>query len=162
MKIVLLGTPEVEDKGKYSQLLVKYQSDGKDSERKIMSFTFKEVFDTLKKGQAGDAFEVKLVKDGKYWNWTEVTSLGKEEVSSGMPSKKASGGWETPEERAAKQIYIVRQSSLSSAIATIALIDKKNIDGESVSDLSIEIAKKYEAYVFSKGDVPASEPAEVE
>jgi len=159
MKIVLLGTPEVEDKGKYSQLLVKYQSDGKDSDRKIMSFTFKEVFDTLKKGQAGDAFEVKLVKDGKYWNWTEVSSLGKEEVSSGMPSKKASGGWETPEERAAKQIYIVRQSSLSSAIAFYAMSEHA---GDATQENVINLAKQFEAYVFSKHEVPTSEPAEVE
>jgi hypothetical protein len=158
MKIVLLGTPEVEDKGKYSQLLVKYQSDGKDSERKIMSFTFKDVYNALKQGQTGDAFDVKLEKDGKYWNWVEVKSLGKEEVSSGMPSKKASGGWETPEERAAKQIYIVRQSSLSSAIAYLNL---PNTDDTSIENV-LEVAKAFEAYVFSKHEVQTTEPAEVD
>lgn len=157
MKIVLLGTPEVENKGKYNQLLVKYQSDGKDSERKIMSFTFKEVYETLKTAQAGDAFDVKLEKDGKYWNWVEVKPLGREAVEASSSSKKPVGTWETAEERAFKQICIVRQSSLSNAIAYLSHMEDKS----STPDDVIDLAKQFEAFIFSKGEV-TNEPAEVE
>jgi hypothetical protein len=150
MKIVMLSTPEVEDKGKYNQLTVNYSADGKDQQKKVMSFTFKDVYETLKKTQAGDAFDIKLEKDGKYWNWTEAKSLGKEDVPTGtMVSKKGAGGWETPEERAARQIYIVRQSSISNALAYLAL--HKNAEELSVST-TLEIAKQFEDFVFSKGE----------
>ena len=152
MKIVLAKTPDVENKGKYNQLNVSYQSDGQDKEKKIMSFTYKDVYETLMKGQAGDAFEIKLVKDDKYWNWTEAKSLGREAVpessSSGGGVMKRTGGWETPEERAVKQVYIVRQSSISNAIAM----------GAKKAEDVIALAKQFEAYVFSSDPVEVEKP----
>lgn len=158
MRIVLLGTPELQDMGKYSQLLVKYQADGKNQERKVMSFTYKDVYNLLKTGQEGDAFDIKLEKGEKYWNWVEAKPAGKGEV--GMPSASLGSGkggnWETPEERAKKQVYIVRQSSISNAIEYYKA--NMSVDHTTVTVGSIiEVAKEFENYVFGNSD-----PAEVE
>jgi len=83
--------------------------------------------------------------------------LGKEEVAAGMKAGAVRGGWETPEERAAKQIYIVRQSSISNAIAFYGM--RADHDKDVLEDDVISLAKRFEAYVF--GNDP-KEPNEVE
>lgn len=147
MKIVLTGTPEIESKGKYNQMVVNYNNDGKQGTRKVVSFGDSEsVYNMLKTANSGDAFEIKLKKDGKYWNWVGGEPLGKEDVVTGVTvatSGKRSGDWETREERAARQVYIVRQSSLSNAI-TYYQASESMPSPETI----IELAKMFERYVF--------------
>jgi hypothetical protein len=55
------------------------------------------------------------------------------------------GSWETPEERALKQVYIVRQSSIANAIALLA------VEGPGITpdvEWVIATAKTFENYVF--------------
>ena len=49
---------------------------------------------------------------------------------------------ETKEERAARQVYIIRQSSLSTAVELLG-------QGKSVDEV-IKVAKQFETYVFDK------------
>jgi hypothetical protein len=140
-------------KGSYQTAEVTYKNvsfDNKVETKKLMSFTFKSVFDTIKNAQTGDTFTVSRSKNDKgYWDWTDIAAgnaapaTGEKEVAkAGTPVTKSS--FETAEERAKKQVYIVRQSSISAAIETLKT-DKKNPTVEEV----IAVAKQYEAYVFS-------------
>lgn len=123
--------------------------------KKVMSFTNKDVFAALQKAQFGDIFEVSRVKNDKgFWDWTAVNTGG-----AGVNVSNASGGspvvaspvkgtvtpksnYETAEERAARQVLIVRQSSISSAV-DLAVANKVK-DPQEV----IKIAQAFEAYVF--------------
>ena len=152
-------------KGGYMQLDVAYKNKSfqdKLEGKKIMDFANKEVYKKLKAAQFGDVFEVTREKtpDGKFWNWVSlssgagsvgeapsVASTGSTPPMSGANSLKTGtvtpkSNYETAEERAARQVLIVRQSSISSAVE-LAVANKVK-DPQEV----IKIAKEFEAYVF--------------
>jgi hypothetical protein len=149
MQIEIISV-EVENKGKYRVARVNFKdSSGKVDGKNIMSFTFKEVFKTLSESKQGDVFNVKSVKNDKgYWDWTEVEAAGKNsgaKTTSSAVSGAVRGNYETPEERARRQVYIVRQSSLSAAID----LAKANGAEAPITEADvIESAKIFEAYVF--------------
>ena len=62
--------------------------------------------------------------------------------STGGGGKVIGSNYETAEERARRQVYIIRQSSLGTAVELLG-------SGASVADV-INTAKQFEAYVFSK------------
>ena len=146
-------------KGSYQKLEVTYKGpDGKVGSRNIMSFVpqSKPAFEALVSASNGDVFDVSMVKeagrDGKeYWVWTNATR-GQAVISTARPegggipvtTGTTKGNWETSEERAKKQIYIIRQSSISSAVAALAVGAKKPLEGNEV----LALAKKFEDYVF--------------
>ena len=111
----------------------------------------KDVFNALKKAEPGEVYTVSREKDAKgYWQWVSITEgEDAQPAASQAPSKGTTATaspkstYETPEERAKKQVYIVRQSSITAAI-TILKTDKKSPTVEEVLD----IAKKFEQYVF--------------
>lgn len=150
-------------KGSYQVIELAYKNKSfqdKLEGKKVMSFTNKDVFNALQKASFGDIFEVTRVKNDKgFWDWTAVSSgnacgagavLGS--LNEFVPSPVKTGtvapksNYETAEERAARQVLIVRQSSISSAVE-LAVANKVK-DPEEV----INIAKKFEAYVFGKED----------
>ena len=127
--------------------------------KKVMSFSNKGVFETLSKASFGDVFEVTRVKNDKgFWDWTALSTGGSSDTqgtsdsgsmanNNSTPSVKGTvtpkSNYETAEERAARQVLIVRQSSISSAVALLAINKKAaNIDE------TILIAKAFEDYVF--------------
>ena len=59
--------------------------------------------------------------------------------------------YETPEERAKKQVYIVRQSSIANAIQFYALVNVEDVTN-SVENI-LATAKQFEHYVFSTDPV---------
>lgn len=149
----------VENKGKYNMATVSYKDLGqlRVAEKKLVSFKAKEVYEVIKSAKPGDEFTVTMAKGEQYWEWTAIAPRGQAvetpAVSSGTngkanPTPKST--YETPEERAKKQVYIVRQSSISAAIDTLKT-DKKNPSKEEV----VELAQYYEAYVLGKDTVPA-------
>lgn len=90
--------------------------------------------------------------------------------SAGATTSKAGRGkvtgstYETPGERAlrreadrVRQYYIVRQSSVSAAIAFIKEYWQGEVDGDMTPARVIEVAKEFEAYVFTP--VPAIDTA---
>ena len=141
--------------GTYTQLDVAYKNlgnNGKIEGKKIMSFSNKDVFANLQKATAGQVFEVTTVKEGEYWQWSQVTEQGGSDQSpASSPGKSFNSGstttpkstYETPEERAVRQKLIVRQSSISSAIETLK-VDKKAIDPNDV----LKVAQIYSDWVF--------------
>lgn len=161
---------KVENKGKFRVASVTYKDkDGKVDNKAIVSFAnatypaTAEVFKTLSQSQQGDQYDVTSQKDEKgFWQWTSAISVGKNvQGASSSVAKIVKSSYETTEERAARQVYIVRQSSISSAIDyLVAQGGKPKFDVNEV----IAVAQQFETHVFSKdpsGEL-LSEPVEVE
>lgn len=144
-------------KSTYVMLEVTYKDlgTGKVGNKKIMSFSNKAVFETLSNAANGNQFEVKAEKKGDFWEWVNVSPLtggsAQNAGSGGTYQKQSSAGnavqsktWETAEERAQRQVYIIRQSSLSNAIATLTAGAKAPPKSGDI----ISLAREYENYVF--------------
>lgn len=146
------------NKGSYQVLEVDYKevNGGKVGSKKIMSFvqTSKPAFDVLSTASPGETYEVGMVKeagrDGKeYWVFnsaTKGTGAAAQTATQGNSGTAtvAKGNWETSEERAKKQIYIIRQSSISSAISALAVGSKTPAKPDEI----LSLAKRFEDYVF--------------
>lgn len=114
-------------------------------------------FNALKNAQSGQQYEVTVVKNDKGYNdWTAATVAqpGAQQgevyqpqpaIRAGSPAPAARPNtFETPEERAKKQVYIVRQSSISAAVAALSVGSK---NPPKVNEV-IDYAKTLEAFVF--------------
>lgn len=162
MIITIVNVSAPESRGTYQFVEVVYKDDqGRVNNRKVMSFgKTAQTFKDIQGYSSGEQVEVQTVretgKDGQpYNNWVAVGPVGSlgastpQEASprpaaNAAPAARSGSTYETPEERAKKQVYIVRQSSISAAIGTLAIGGKPTPDAKVVIDL----AKKYEAYVF--------------
>lgn len=143
MQIRISEPTEVTNKGKYNEALVKYTQDGQDKEKKIMSFAQKETYNTLTKASPGEVYEIKTVKDGKFWNWESATLVGPGAAPAEGSKAVSRGNWETAEERAMRQVWIIRQSSIASAAN---LYHGRELPSDPVEAV-LEAAKRFEAYV---------------
>lgn len=127
----------------YDVATVNY-GDGK--EKKIMSFANPAVFAAVQQ-LAGQEVEITVTKNGQYFEWSAVTAIGgaSEARPAGAPATKVTGSnYETAAERAARQVLIVKQSSLSAAIASMTPGAKAPLEVNEV----IERAQKFTDYVF--------------
>lgn len=114
----------------------------------------KATYDKLLNALNGQQFTITVVKNAAGYNdWTAITDLDKtaaatpasaSSVNNVTASPAGRSNFETPEERARKQIYIVRQSSISSAISTLTSGAKHP---PKIAEV-LEVAKVYEQYVF--------------
>jgi hypothetical protein len=90
--------------------------------KKLMSFAEKEAFDRLSKASLGDTFSIVRGKDDKgYWKWNSVTTGANTHPMSTYDQKQQAqvspkSTYETSEERALRQISIVKQSSIANAL----------------------------------------------
>jgi hypothetical protein len=142
--------------------------EGKAESKKVMPFGSKEVFATLETSQKGDVFTVLREKDNDgYWQWigiaegdTKIETTNAPQAAAKAPTSAPNttpkSTYETAEERAKKQVYIVRQSSISAAIETLKT-DKKSPSVEEV----LAVAKQYEDYVFGNLEVPKAATAKL-
>jgi hypothetical protein len=150
-------------KGSYQVADVAYKNNtfqGKVEGKKVMSFgATANGFKALSTAQPGETYEVEVVKNDKGYNdWVSLQKAGA--IGGGAvntPAMSVSGArpgssptprstYETPEERAAKQVFIVRQSSLATAERMLSVGAKAPVK---VDDI-ISAAQKLEAYVFAK------------
>jgi hypothetical protein len=157
INIVDVGAPNThaaKNGRSYQSIEVTYKNEqGQVANKKLMSFSNPSVFNYIKELTKGTQVNVTTTKDANgYWQWTGIGGDG----SVATPeSKPATGGrvtgsnYETKEERPARQILIVRQSSLSSAVELLGT-------GKSVADV-IATAKQFEAYVFGSEANPTKE-----
>lgn len=132
---------------------VEFVRDGKPSKQVIRSFAAPLVYNKLLEFKNFPVdVNVTLQKNGNYWNWTSIESpeKGNQSVETKSPipqtGKVVGSNWETSEERARRQVYIVRQSSVSSAIELLKAQSPKGVDA--TIDKVLEIAKEIEAHVF--------------
>lgn len=152
-------------KGSYQTAEVAYKNNtfqGKVEGKKVMSFgATKDAFSVLSTATSGDTFEVTIVKNDKGYNdWVTLTKAGVGVATAQAPATASKANpaprstYETPEERAQRQVLIVRQSSLSSA-ANVLTAGAKT---PPAADAVIAVAKQFESYVFGV-DVPAAQGA---
>ena len=128
----------------FQQLVVSYKNDkGMAQAKKLVSFANPDLFKAAKSWTKDQIINVKTVKNDKtgYWDWV---GLEGETVAESKPTASATrvtgSNYETKEERAARQVYIIRQSSLATAVDLL---------GQGAStDTVIETAKVFEAYVL--------------
>lgn len=154
IQIIDVGTPNThaaKNGRSYQSLEVTYKgNDGKVSSKKLMSFSNPSVFKHISGLSKGDNIDVVTQKDDAgYWQWTAIGNGEQQQVatqSTASPTTRVTGSnYETKEERAARQVLIVRQSSLSSAVATLTAGAKSAPSADDV----ITLAKLYENYVFA-------------
>ena len=153
----------------YQTIEVTYKgNDGKVANKKLMSFSNPDVFRQAQTWEKGDVVNVATEKDDAgYWQWTKILADGEEapaptSQSVGASSPRANNttrvtgsNYETKEERALRQLMIVRQSSLSNAVATLATHSKALS-----SDEVVALAKKYERFVM--GDNSSSSATSID
>jgi len=134
----------------YQSVEVTYKNEaGQAGNKKLMSFSHPDVFKAAQTWTKGDSVNIDSVKDDNgYWQWKAVLQDG--QAPSASAPKAASSNpvsrgnsFPTADERAQTQVYIIRQSSLTNANATLATAGKP-VGKEEV----IKLAKEYEHYVL--------------
>lgn len=125
--------------------------------KKITSYS--KAFQAVADAQPGQTYEVGTEKNGEFTEWVSLTPAGAPEATTQAAAGRAGysaaktrdeapqapkGNWETAEERAKKQVYISRLSTISSAIAALSVGAKAPLTADAVKDY----AKVLERYVF--------------
>lgn len=142
--------------GSYRMAELAYKADGKVQGRKVPDFVCKEGFDLF---QVGALLDIQMAKemgrDGKeYWQWLSAKKadgpLETAATKAGTPAPRST--YETPEERAKRQEYIIRQSSLSNAISLLKTDKIIPSVGEvfSVADQFVDYVNKKSPPVFNE------------
>ncbi len=151
MQIELLEVGRASKKDKYFILPIKYKDlgNGKEFDRKRYSCN-SDAYKALKGASVGDIYSVDLKKDDNgYWQWENVE---KDDVADAPQSKAKStteakvgtvrSTYETPEERAKRQLYITRQWAVNASIEY-----HKLIGGETSMTDVLDTAKVFEQHV---------------
>ena len=158
IEIVDVGQPNThaaKNGRSYQSMEVTYRADGKVASKKLMSFSNPSVFTAAKSWTKGEQVNVVTTKDDQgYWQWTGI-GTGEAKVANSpaqQGTRVAGSNYETKEERAARQVMIVRQSSISSAVAAMSVGGKNPLTPHAV----IAYAQELENYVMSKPDAVTS------
>lgn len=135
--------PTKSGKGTYDLLTVTFKNEeGKVEAKKVLGFaTPKDSFMKLRQAVKGDTFAIVREKnDQGYWDWKEVDTQT-------MPVNKPAAApayqkptYETPDERAQRQVYIIKQSSIGHAVELLG----QGAEPEEV----IKVAEKFVNYVM--------------
>lgn len=152
-------------KGGYEVANVNYLYKGDAKTTKIMSFSNPQVFKDVQK-YAGKTVSVETTQNGKYTNWAKIEVVASEDsptsaATSGYaaPGSKtpARSTYETPEERAQRQLMIVRQSSISNSISFIKEFSSPAaLEGVDM-DVVLGIAQQFVDFVYKKEDLAGKE-----
>ena len=153
-----LNTHTAKNGREYQSVEVMYKNEqGQAQNKKLMSFANPSVFKAAQAWNKGDVVHVSTEKDTNgYWQWTAVGNADSvsDKRSDDAPATQGTAAksttrvsgsnYETKEERAARQVMIVRQSSLSNAVATLGIEGSK----ATANDV-INLAKLYEQFVLA-------------
>jgi len=151
-----VSTHSAKNGRQYQSLEVTYKNEqGQAQSKKLMSFGSKDVFAAAQQWSKSDKVNIATEKDDNgYWQWTRVLADG--EVATVAPAKSgvtatrvAGSNYPTQEERAQTQVYIIRQSSLTNAVNTLATTGKA-IASEDV----LALARVYEGHVLGVTQEP--------
>lgn len=139
--------------GGYNVAEVTYTSNGKNSNKKIFSFANPAVFDAVKSAVSGASYEVEVKKNGEYWDWVAVKpagdTLAREPLKAAPTGGKVVGStYETADERKVKQLYIIKQSSISNAIELLSVGQKTP---PAVADV-LSTAQQFVDFVYGNND----------
>jgi hypothetical protein len=130
---------------------------GKVEGKKVMSFgATTEAFKTLAVASPGESYTVEVVKNAAGYNdWVsmvkgEANAAPAAAATTKTPTAAPKSNYETSEERALRQVYIIRQSSLTNAISTLSVGSKTAPDPDAV----INLASRYFNFVIDGGLAP--------
>lgn len=124
IKIQEVNIEEIRNgRNKYDKATVVYSFNGENRTQKLMSFSNPAVFAKVKAFKQGDEVVVTVTKDDKGYNqWASVEPSTQESPGSGAgkpASTRVTGSnYETADERARRQVLIVKQSCLAQAVAS--------------------------------------------
>lgn len=120
---------------------------------------YNKTFKFVTEAAAGQTAEIGVIKnDGGYWEWDSFKRVVMTEQEKAAPVQEAAKAaivstakstYETPDERARKQCYIVKQSSLSLAKDLLSVGAKSPPKKEEV----VELAQYFVDYVFDEKKV---------
>ena len=148
-------------KGSYQMITLAFRNEqsGKLEEKKLVPFGGEHnarCFKIAQDASEGRLYEVTAEKGEQYWEWKDMKALPPDTVvnasvaapvkSNSLQTTTGARTYETAEERAERQVLIVRQSSLSAAVATLAIGAKSVVDPSKV----LELAQQYTNFVFQK------------
>lgn len=157
----------------WSKAVVDYMVNGQNRKQNIMSFTNPQVYKDVTSGKfTGETVEVNITKNAKgYDEWAAISLAGASGAGSATNSTTPASGsaqtvatttrvtgsnYETPVERARRQVLIVRQSSLTAALKYLELTGVKADELDVLRVL--DVAQDFTDWVFDEGDaVDASE-----
>lgn len=138
-----------EGRKKYGKAVVEYTYNGESRRQNIMSFSNPDVFKKVQELQ-GQTVDVEVGKNDKgYSEWRSVTTNANGSGSANVGAPASGGGttrvsgsnYETKEERAARQVLIVKQSSLTNAVAILTHnAAKDKVNPEDVKALAQDLA----------------------
>lgn len=142
----------VKGRNSYNKMVISYSYQGQSKTQQIMSFANPSVYAAVQGFKDGDLLDVEITKnDAGYNTWASVKlSEGGGGVVQGASLKAAPAArstYETPEERAKKQVYIIKQSCLAQAAAYSAL----RKDGYPDIAEHLEIAQQFVDWVLEDG-----------
>jgi hypothetical protein len=148
----------VKGRSRYSKATVNYTWNGEARSQSIMSFSNPTVFKEVQE-LVGQTVEVEVGKnEAGYSEWRSIQrgTGNAAPAATGAPGGAPAGNtrvvgsnYETKEERAFRQVLIVRQSSLTAALNTLSPGAKAPLDSKEVKAL----ADEYAEWVFA----PANE-----
>jgi hypothetical protein len=131
---------------------------GETKEKKVMSFSNPAVYATVSKAQSGQVYDVGYTPGDQYYNWATISLM----EAPGAAPKASTGGtaapaggkvaistYETAEERKIKQMYIIKQSSITNAIARAA----QHTDPTAIDVL--QLAQMYVDFVYGTNETLA-------
>lgn len=131
---------------KYGKAVIEYTYNGESRRQNVMSFSNPAVFKQVQE-LTGQTVEVEVGKNDKgYSEWRSIqVATGNAPVAGATATatgntRVSGSNYETKEERAARQVLIVKQSSLSAAVATLTPGAKAALDPKVVTDLAQEFA----------------------
>ena len=160
-----VSTHSAKNGRQYQSLEVTYKNEqGQAQSKKLMSFGNKDVFATAQQWTKGDKVNIATEKDDNgYWQWTKILAEGEAAPVSNAPASSAGGSntrvtgsnYPTADERAQTQVYIIRQSSLTNAVTTLATTGKA-VSSEDV----LALARVYEGHVLGVTQEPKADSIE--
>lgn len=132
----------------YVMLEVAYKnlSNGKVEGKKLIPFgENKKAYDSLNNAKSGSQFTITTEKGEPnqagiaYWQWLEAVPIAPGEAVTPQQAKTTptitpKSTYETPEERAKKQVYIIKQSSIGAAIELLSIGAKSPPNLQSIID----------------------------
>ena len=132
---------------------------GENKQKKVMSFSNPAVFAFLSKIKSPTKAQVEN-GGAPYYNWTKIEPASSEVTGSAPAASPRSTTYndnrETSEERARRQVMIVKQSSLANAISYFEAINAAPDGPEHV----IEVAQQFVDWVMKDGSEVFNESAE--
>jgi hypothetical protein len=140
---------------KLHEIAYKNLDNGKVEEAKINQYS--DLFSKVAEMQAGMSFTITKEKVNDFWTWTKVDIMTDKPTTPAAATSAAGykstyetpagykSTYETPEERARRQVLIVRQSSLTNAVAILSPGAKGALKKEDV----LVLAQQLSEWVFA-------------